>query len=113
MNNNLPLIFRLPLSVLVLFWLAGCSPDPDNVNFLLNEQDLASNTEMPSDPNDSTKVMRVLVGSTIKFKDVSSPPSKVKSRLWDLNGDNSWETETGEFISWVYEQQVFSKLCSA
>ena len=110
MNNNLPFFIRLSLSVLVLFCLSGCTSDPDNVNFLLNEQDLASIAEMPSDPNDSLKVLRVMVGDSIFFKDVSSPASSVKSRLWDLNGDNSWEPESGEFTHWVYEQPGYIKI---
>ncbi len=100
MKQHISTLFSLLLGSAVLL-VTGCKSDPVP-NFMMNEHDIASSDVQP-DLADSTKLLKVYVGDSVYFKDISDPINDVDHRYWEFTGDSTWDVEDEEFTAWVFD----------
>lgn len=81
--------------------VTGCKSDPVP-NFMMNEHDIASSDVQP-DLGDTTKLLKVYVGDSVYFKDISDPINDVDHRYWEFTGDSTWDIKDEEFTAWVFD----------
>ena len=79
------------LGLIALLLSIGC--ENVNVNFTMNNQNLPANESVLTEAGDSILMLEYIVGDTILLVDDSRPLDKVKSRIWDVNGDGLIDKE--------------------
>jgi hypothetical protein len=76
--------------VICAIGLFSCGVEP---NFVLDNEDLPNQGIQYPDRSDTAAYLTIQQGETVVIYDKTDPQSRVRERLWDLDGDGEWEEE--------------------
>lgn len=76
--------------VICVIGLFSCGVEP---NFVLDNNDLPNQGIQYPDRSDTAAYLTIQQGESVVIYDKSDPQSRVRERLWDLDGDGAWDEE--------------------